>query len=562
MKRGRTPKRKRAQVKRGMPLDTAQSLEIQRVMQSEVRRAMRGLRLDEHPAPFFISHLLHAVEGVNISARYGSLFHSQPFHECDLYSEVHVGSYDFDQTIDGGLTNELSERESYNWIEGPQDLSPDAVRYCFWKLTQHKYEEALQEYYDKKKILVEQHLREQNPSFSRENRQVRNHEVKPVRFPRRAWEDLVREMSELFRDHKRLVDPYVRIRGVNCVRIFVNSEGSAAICQETYYELAVKAWHLTGDGTYLNSSRLFYVRKRSELPPKDVIAEAVDELARDLDELARSPVLEPYAGPALLSGLASGLIFHEAIGHRLEGERMTSRFEGQTFAGKVGQRILPQGIDVVDDPSVASWDKRSLYGHYLVDDEGVPAQPVTLVEDGVLKSFLMSRSCIEGFAQSNGHGRHERYQDPMARMANLIVQSRDGRPWDELYEMLLTEVVGRGMPYGILIEGVEGGETRTDHYDFQAFKGTPTAVYTVNPRNGKQKRVRNMSFIGTPLAVIQRILAFGDECAVDNSYCWAESGAVPVSTVAPPMLVGDLELQKGSQRLYRKPILKFPPMQS
>jgi predicted Zn-dependent protease len=239
---------------------------------------------------------------------------------------------------------------------------------------------------------------------------------------------------------------------------------------------------------------------------------------------------------------------------------MGSRSEGHTFASKIGQRLLPPGVDIVDDPSLATFDNVPLHGHYKIDDEGVRAQRVELVKDGVLRNFLMSRQLIDGFTHSNGHGRHERYQDPMARMANLIVTSRDTKTPDELKAMLREETARRELPYGLIIRGVSAGETRTDQYDFQAFKGIPTSVYTVDPRTGKETRVRDVSFIGTPLAVMQRILAFGERCEVDNSYCYAESGAVPVATVAPPMLVGELELQRASTRRYRPARLPMPPM--
>ncbi|MFQ5505924.1 MAG: metallopeptidase TldD-related protein, partial [Planctomycetota bacterium] len=514
-----------------MPLDTAQSLEIQNAMQSELRRAMKGLSLDGHPRPFFLSHLLRADESLNVWGRYGTVFHSSKVEESGLYAEVRVGSYESDQSIDGGLAADLSDRESYNWVEGPQELTPDAIRYCFWKLTQFKYEEALQEFYDKQKILVEQRIHQSCPSFSREESLVANHPVRPVSFPKKDWEEFVQESSAVFTRHKKLVDPFVRLRGINTVRIQVNSEGTRSVCQETFFEAFVQAWYLTRDGAYLSSSRPFYGRRKNQLPTLDSVEEAIENIVHDLSDLARSKPLEPYAGPALLSGLASGLIFHEAIGHRLEGERMSARSEGQTFATRIGARILPSGLDVLDDPGLESFGGHSLYGHYLVDDEGVPAQRVKLVQDGVLENFLLSRSCAPGFEHSNGHGRHERHQDPMARMANLIVETNgNGHSWETLKEMLIAEIQARELPYGIIIRGVEGGETRTDRYDFQAFKGVPNEVFTVDPASGKETRVRNVNFIGTPLAVIQRILAFGTEAEVDNSYCWAESGSVPVST--------------------------------
>jgi TldD protein len=142
----------------------------------------------------------------------------------------------------------------------------------------------------------------------------------------------------------------------------------------------------------------------------------------------------------------------------------------------------------------------------------------------------------------------------------LVVKSKERHSWDTLKGMLLEEVDRRRLPHGIIIKEVSSGETRTDHYDFQAFKGVPTEVYTVDPKNGKETRVRDVNFIGTPLAAIQRIKAFGEDYQVDNSYCFAESGSVPVSTIAPAMLVEELELQRATTRYFRPPVLPLPPL--
>lgn len=521
---------------------------------------MKGLHLASHPKPFFMSYLLRWTKGLDVWGRYGAVFNTEPIASCDLYSEIRVGSYRLDQTVDGSLTTDLSERESYGWLVGPTDLDPDAVRYAFWKSTQLKYWEALHDYYDKKKILVEQRIHKEAPSFSHEEPVRLDREIEPTKFPQKRWEDFVVRASGLFKKYKNLLDPYVRIRGATRCRIFVNSEGTKYIAQENFYEVIINAWCLTEEGVYLNSARYFHARSPSDLPKMAVIEETIDEINRDLASLTKAPPMDPYAGPALLSGLGTGLIFHEAIGHRLEGERMISRSEGQTFAKKIGKKILPPGVDLVDDPTLTEWDGHPLFGHYEIDDEGVLARPVELVKNGTLETFLMSRACAKGIKHSNGHGRQERYQDPMARMANLVVKSDQRHSWDDLKGKLLEEVGRRGLPHGVIIKRVSSGETRTDHYDFQAFKGVPTEVYSVDPKTGKEQRVRDVNFIGTPLAAIQRIKAFGEDYEVDNSYCFAESGSVPVSTIAPAMLVDELELQRATTRYYRPAVLPFPPM--
>lgn len=543
-----------------MSLDNGAAKEVQRAMQRELTRSMRGLRLPSHPKPFFLSYLLHHRQQTRVWGRYGSVFHSAQDKDSSLYVECRVGSYRLDQCLDGGITTDWLERDSYSWVAGPEEPHPDALRYAFWKLSQHKYEEALQDYYEKKKVLVEQKLQGGVGTFSKEEPFVLIEDIEPARFPLRRWSDFVRETSQVFRRHRRLLDPYVEVRAEDRVRIYVNSEGSKFITQDRYFEVTARALILSKDGVYLAAERRFHGRRSEELPSRGAVEAAIDALARDLDELARAEPLAPYAGPALLSGLASGLLFHEAIGHRLEGERMIARSEGKTFATRIGTQILPEGIDVWDDPTLAKLHGKSLFGHYRVDDEGVPAERVQLVENGVLRNFLMSRSSVPGFPRSNGHGRHGSFEDPMARMANLIVEAREGRTREDLEEQLAKLVRDRGLAHGIVVEGVSDGETRTDRYDFQAFKGVPTEVFVFDAKTRRKRRVRDVSFIGTPLAAAQGILGLGDDGAVDNSYCWAESGGIPVATVAPSMLVHELELQRSTTKRFRAPLLALPPM--
>ncbi len=543
-----------------MKLDKKNCLRLLDAMKRELDRSTKGLKLKGQRRPYFLSYLLKAQQGFNLWGRYGTIFSESPWTENDLYVQCRVGSHRFDQTFDGNLDQDLSKRDSYGWMEAAKELEPRTLRYSLWRLTQLKYEEALQDYYEKKKVLVEQNLDQSLASFSREKvlRKIEN--IQPVTFPIVRWRNLVREISSLFAKKKRLVDPYVRVQGVNLVRLFVNSEGSRFLTQDRFYEIAISSWILAPEGHYLSAAKRFYTRSIDKLPKKKELMKAADDLEKELLELRAAPPVDPYTGPALLSGQATGLVFHEALGHRLEGKRLRSRQEGRTFANRIGTRILPEGVEVFDDPSLQDWKGQDLYGNYKIDDEGVPAQRVHLVEDGVLRHFLQSRTPIEGSKHSNGHGRMERYQNPMARMANTIVEVRD--PWtpEELEQALLEETIERGLDHAILIEGVSGGETRTDHYDFQAFKGTPTKAHLIDVRSGKKKRIRDLQFIGTPLAILQRVLALGGPYEVDNSYCYAESGSVPVATIAPMMLVADLELQREAKKSYRPPILQRPPL--
>src|SRR6201999_4000179 len=177
----------------------------------------------------------------------------------------------------------------------------------------------------------------------------------------------------------------------------------------------------------------------SGLPNQSVLESAVRTLGKSLQALRKAPVTEPFNGPAILSGRASAVFFHEVLGHRLEGQRQRGDEEGQTFTKMLGKPILPNFLSVVDDPTMASLNGSALSGHYLFDDEGQPAERVDLVDNGVLKDFLMSREAIASFGESNGHGRAQTGRMPTGRQGNLIVTSTKSVPDSELREMLKAE---------------------------------------------------------------------------------------------------------------------------
>jgi TldD protein len=300
----------------------------------------------------------------------------------------------------------------------------------------------------------------------------------------------------------------------------------------------------------------------------------VGELATELRALREAPLIDPYTGPAILMEEAAGVFFHETIGHRLEGERQNDEKEGRTFKGQVGRRVLPEFLSVIDDPTVRTGGGMqapaqgggpavartpvSLNGWYTFDDEGVSARKVTLIEHGVLRDYLKSRTPITGSLRSNGHGRAEGTADPMGRMANLFLRSTKKVPVSRLKEMLLEEVRRQGKPFGLIIRDITGGSTNTSNFGYQAFKGQPRLVYRVDAKTGAETLVRGVEMVGTPLTTVSRIVATSDTEGVFNGFCGAESGFVPVSTVAPAVLMSEIELQRTQKAAERPPLLPPP----
>jgi predicted Zn-dependent protease len=269
-------------------------------------------------------------------------------------------------------------------------------------------------------------------------------------------------------------------------------------------------------------------------------------------------VAEPFVGPAIFSGRAAGVFFHEIFGHRVEGHRQKDETEGQTFTRSVGTKILPEFLSVTFDPTRRKAGTTDLNGWYLYDDEGVSARPVRVVENGVLKTFLMSRSPVRGFDRSNGHGRRQPGAEVVSRQSNLLVESTRSVPETSLRRMLLEEVKRQGKPYGLLFRDVTGGFTNTGRGGVQAFKVIPVIVYRVYPDGRPDELVRGADMVGTPLASFGKILATSDTTEVFNGYCGAESGSVPVAAVSPALLVSEIEIEKQAKSQDRPPLLPPP----
>jgi predicted Zn-dependent protease len=322
--------------------------------------------------------------------------------------------------------------------------------------------------------------------------------------------------------------------------------------------LVIEANTRADDGMDLVRVETFESARPEGLPSEKEIAAKEEKMAADLMALRQAPLAEPYDGPALLSGRASAVFFHEVLGHRLEGHRQRGETEGQTFTKKVNQPVLPNFLSVYDDPTLGSMNGVPLSGSYSHDNEGVPARRVPLIEDGILKNFLMSRMPITNFDKSNGHGRHQAGFMPTGRQGNLIVQSSNAVKDSEMRGKLIEEIKKAGKPYGLYFEDVQGGFTLTTRELPQAFQVLPVIVWRVYADGRPDQLVRGVDIVGTPLASLNRIVLTGDTTQVFNGICGAESGSVPVSASAPAMLFSEMEVQKRSAARERPPILPAP----
>jgi predicted Zn-dependent protease len=475
-----------------------------------------------------------------------------------FYVEVRVGSYEFDNICREGKGYYFRGYRSSNYAPLVDDLR--AIRNTLWLLTDREYKNALHSYLKKKGEKVYKVEKEKVDCFSREKP---NTYIHPDRNPfmeidSERWKSRMAELSGVFRVFDFIFDSKAKFFSSRVKRYYVNSEGSKIFTIKQLYSVYIEAFTRADDGMLLSNDRVFYSDSPNRLPSIEELKKQARQIALELKQLKEAPVLDPYTGPAIFAPRVVGVLFHEAIGHRLEGERQMDEDEGRTFKGQVGKKIIPEFITIVDDPTMNSFNGIPLNGFYIYDDEGIKAEKVMLVERGILRNYLMSRTPIKGFNRSNGHGRSSGEIKPRARMANFIIKSEKSYSYQTLKKMLMEEVKRQGKPFGLIIKNISSGSTQTSSYGYQAFMGSPRLVYKVDATTGEETLVRGVDFVGTPLSSVNKIVATSTEYDVYNGFCGAESGYIPISTIAPYALLKEIELQRKHEKSEKPPILPSP----
>ncbi len=530
----------------------AMSTELQRAFASLGKTA--GTSSENQLPPYFLSYSVSDASAVMIRAQYGAIVGSSANHVRVADVQVRLGEPKLDNTHGDHRASAV------NSLELPLVDDRQALARSLWIATNTGYGTALDNYLRvKTEAQVRAKEEDTSPDFSTEPPQVAIAKpAPPVAIDRAAWEQRVRSLSRIFREYPNVYQNLVMLTVQNETDYFASSEGSRVVTPHLQARLVVLAVTRADDGMDLFRDQTFEAETIDGLPSQAELESAIRSLGTSLEALRKAPVTEPFDGPAILSGRASAVFFHEVLGHRLEGQRQRGDEEGQTFTKEIGKDILPSFLSVADDPTRTTFGQTWLSGSYTYDDEGQKAQRVELIQDGVLKTFLMSRLPIASFSESNGHGRAQTGRMPTGRQGNLIVSSTKTVPDAELRKQLIDEAKKQGKAYGLYFEDISSGFAVTTRSSPQAFQVIPLVVYRVYVDGRLDELVRGVSIVGTPLAAMKRILATGDKPEVFNGECGAESGTVPVSAVAPAMLVSEIETQRQPQGIERPPILPIP----
>jgi TldD protein len=525
-------------------------------MQAELDRSVKTLGAQDPPA-YYIGYTITDTQRTEISGSNGALLNSNENHNRWLEVSVRTGDYDLDNTHKVG-----ARQEQRGGPGGPAPLDNDTevVRRAIWLETDRQYRaaaESLIKIRTGKEVKIES-AEGSAPDFTHEQPHTYIGPENSFRLDGKPWEERVRAYTKAFRESPAVINSIATFTAQAQSAYQVTSEGTQLQYGQIRYRLELFIQGKAPDGMDLDRYYNFDWVNPADSPDDKAVYAAEATMRKELEGLVAAPINEPSVGPALLTGRAAAVFFHEVFGHRAEGHRQKDIAEGQTFAKKVNEQILPDFLSIVDDTTMRRLGPTDLLGYYEYDDEGVKAHRVTLVDHGVLKDFEMSRSPLVGFPHSNGHGRRQLGASSVSRQGNLIVQSNKTVTNAQLRTQLIELVKEQHKPFGLLIDDIAGGFTFTGRGQPQAFQVLPLVVYKVFADGRPDQLVRGVDIVGTPLAALTKIVATGDTPEVFNGYCGAESGSVPVSAAAPAILTRELEVQKKESSTDRPPILPAP----
>ncbi|MBU3742355.1 MAG: hypothetical protein FGM24_08740 [Candidatus Kapabacteria bacterium] len=530
-------------------------------MRTELRRTMTELGTRQQP-PYFVAYAITETRTTSLAASFGAMDIDRHDVRRVMDVDVRVGTHDLDNTRSiRGVAFEIG-RGGRN-IAVPLQADAPAIRTLLWSATDRVYRDAI-ERFGKVTTNRQVKVREEDTSadLSREIAYTHYDADQPFVFDTTGWRSRVRALSAMCAGHANLLQGRVTFQADYVIKWFANSDGSSIRVVEPIVKMFVIVKSKADDGMSLPLYKSYTAFHPDRLPSEATMRNDVQQMIDLCLQLRAAPLMETYTGPAILSGRSSGVFFHEIFGHRVEGHRQKDANSSQTFKPFLNKRILPDFIDVVFDPTISTLAGEDIVGFYRFDDEGIPGKAVNAVEKGVFKGFLMSRSPIDSFPISNGHGRRQAGYRPVSRQSNLIVRAARTVPYDSLRALLRSQCRAQGKEFGLLFDDIQGGFTFTGRTVPNAFNVQPLVVYKIFADGRPDELVRGVDLIGTPLTTFNNIVAAADDMGIFNGVCGAESGGVPVSASSPSILVSTIEVQKKQKSQAKPPLLGDPTIRT
>lgn len=530
--------------------------------QEHLPRHFAALRKADPIKPYYIAYRINDTVSYSFSANKGGVVSDKGGGSRFLGVEVRVGDGRFDNTHPMRENLDFTTWEGYQNVRLPTEPEGLPAEKALKVATDFAYR-AAKDQYIKIRANVDVRPSDSDTGLDFAPADPARHVAPPLPPlpPREALDTLyarIKAASRVFENRPHLFASQIDFNFRQVEKLMVSTEGTALHHGEVLGDLSIYVETKAEDGMILWLNRDFFFREIPLDLPLDTLTRAAELLLSRLDTLRAAPVMETYVGPVILKNLAAAVFVHEVFGHRVEGHRQKAVDEGQTFLSKVGHAITSPRVSIFDDPTRAAYAGIPLNGSYRFDDEGIAARKTSLIEDGVFRDFLLSRSVISPKGRSNGHGRGLLGLQPVARMGNTILEAGGGVPFPALKDSLRALLKHTGRPYGLLLHDISGGFTYTGRDLPQSYRVEPLYVSQIFADGRPDRVVRGVDAVGTPLVSLRQVALAGNDPGIFNGYCGAESGWVPVSAVSPSLLLESMEFESRAKDQNRPPILPPP----
>ncbi len=559
-----------------------------KALKDEMNRSMEKLQLKDMEKPYYIEYAVDDAETFMIKAVFGAIVESDHDRSRLLRIGLRVGSYDLDNSEFAG------GRSPYAMIGGrPTQLVLEgdylALRHDIWLATDGAYKQALEQLAAKRAFIKTKVQPEEIPDFSREEatKTIAPRSKRLLAFDQKKWKKTVSRLSSIFREFPDIYDSSISLNVRFSHKYFINSEGTVSHQPANLVSLYVRAATQASDGMGLKHFVPSYGTSLEQLLPEKEIAASIRKMAEELTALTSAPVLDKYLGPVLVTGQAAGELFAQVLAPHLSGQRsplmeqqqMAAMMTESKLASRLNRRVLPSFFTVVDDPTQKTYEKHQLIGSYKVDDQGVPARPVTIIERGVLKTLLMSRRPSKEISQSNGHGRAMQIGSPSVQIGNLFVQTTEGKSFAELKQEMIDLCQDQGLSYGLVIKKFDNPSISGREFSLSSFSmrgglqqelvTPPILAYKVFIEDGREELVRGVIVTEMSVRMLKDIVAVGKDYYVNNKltsgggmmrlfFSYAFGLGIPTTVIAPSVLFEEVELKKPGGAQQKPVFLKHP----
>lgn len=513
-------------------------------------------KLCEQPLkPYFMSYRVTDSRNLSLASDMGltdgpsvGMSYLPPYtHTVTLVPQIRVGDYQLDNFKYSKTSGAIGVS---TWSIPYEYSAKECLQANIWSATENKYKLATSAYEaarlrqstDKTPSALDS-----IPSYSKAP--VEKHYEAPlphggIGIDTAVWQRRLNDISRVFCHYPWLATGTATMKVGSVREYIVNTDGTEVVQNRRSAYVTITAVARTKDGWNQPLSHTYFAFSADSLPAEAVMVAKAKELAERVSRLLKAPRGTAYSGPAILSGAAAGVLFHEVLGHRIEAHRYGN--DSETFDDMRGTQVLPKSFSVVSDPTLRSLGGQDLNGAYLYDDEGVKAQRVECIKNGSIVNVLSSRIPSKNMQQSNGHGRTDGDREVVARQSNLISTTATPVSESNMRQQLINLCRKQGKEYGYYIKSVNSGYTLTgENGSINSFKVQPIESYRIYVDGRPDELVRDLQLIGTPLNMFSNIVAGGSQLSTFVGECGAESGYVPVTSSAPTVLVSKLETQVG-----------------